>query len=92
MCFSLARCLCQTLAPIPTQPRVNEGGPSTLKEMPQHGVRKGPLFSYPHRDITRKERTSTKTCFEYQTEHYRANSIKVIMCKILKSKKRGVAH
>lgn len=46
-----------------------------------------PFFSYPHRDITRKERTSTKTCFEYQTEHYRANSIKVIMSKILKSKK-----
>lgn len=45
------------------------------------------FFSYPHRDITRKERTSTKTCFEYQTEHYRPNSIKVIMCKIFKSKK-----
>lgn len=47
MCFSLARCVCHTLAPIPIQPRVDEGGPSTLKEMPQHGVRKGPLFLLP---------------------------------------------
>lgn len=71
---------CQSLAPIPIRSRVDEGGPSTLKEMPQHVVWRVPRFLL----ITRKERTSTKLALNIKRR------IKFIMCEILELKREGV--